>query len=131
MPLKSGKSAKVASQNIRELVHSGRPQKQAIAIAMSKAGKSKYQHSPDRYEPDAVNAIEPPRLEYHDAPTNLHTSETPKKAGTSRGKIQESDGTVNPRSDYRSKSASVPEAGAGSERWPSGVQSYDDSGDLP
>lgn len=41
MPLKRGKSKKAISQNISELVHSGRPQKQAIAIAMNKAGKSK------------------------------------------------------------------------------------------
>ena len=39
MPLKKGKSKKVVSKNIKELMHSGRPQKQAIA--MSKAGKSR------------------------------------------------------------------------------------------
>ena len=38
MPLKKGKSKKVISTNIRELMHSGRPQKQAIAIAMRQAG---------------------------------------------------------------------------------------------
>lgn len=41
MPLKSGKSEKAVSANIRTLMHEGRPQKQAIAIAMSKAGKAK------------------------------------------------------------------------------------------
>jgi hypothetical protein len=41
MPLKPGKSDKVVSGNISELVHSGRPQRQAIAIAMSNAGRSK------------------------------------------------------------------------------------------
>jgi hypothetical protein len=41
MPLKRGSSKKVVSANIRELMHSGRPQRQAIAIAMKKAGKAR------------------------------------------------------------------------------------------
>jgi len=41
MPLKSGKSKKVISENIRTEMKAGRPQKQAIAIAMSKAGMKK------------------------------------------------------------------------------------------
>lgn len=37
MPLKKGKSKKVILENIRELMHSGRSKKQAIAIAMHSA----------------------------------------------------------------------------------------------
>lgn len=41
MPLRKGSSKKTISSNIRELMRSGRPQKQAIAISMDKARKGK------------------------------------------------------------------------------------------
>lgn len=84
-------------------------------------------HSPDRFEPDAIRAEAPPRIEYHGQPENLNTTETKKQAGQSRGSIQESDGTDSPRSGSRTKSASIPDTpSGGGTNWPDGVQSYDD-----
>ena len=40
MPLKQGCSKKTIAQNIRELVRSGRPIKQAVAIAFNTARRS-------------------------------------------------------------------------------------------
>ena len=41
MPLLKGKSQKVISENIRREMQAGKPQSQAIAIAMSEAGMKK------------------------------------------------------------------------------------------
>jgi len=41
VPLKPGKSKKAIRSNIKTEIRAGKPRKQAVAIAMSKAGKSK------------------------------------------------------------------------------------------
>ena len=41
MPLKKGKSQSAVSTNIKAEMKAGKPQKQAIAIALAKAGKSR------------------------------------------------------------------------------------------
>lgn len=40
MPLKQGSSNETVSSNIRKLRQEGYPEKQSVAIALSKAGKS-------------------------------------------------------------------------------------------
>lgn len=124
MPLKSGKSKRAFSANVESEIAAGKSQKQALAIAYAVKRKG---HSPDRFTPDAVNSAEPPREEYHRQPENLNTTERPKKAGTSRGNIQELDGTDNRRANYKTKSAAMPEAKAGGSKIPGGVQKYDDT----
>ena len=57
-PLKKGKSKKVVSSNIATLRHEGRKESQAVAIAMSKAGKAK----PKKKRPESMKQYASRRL---------------------------------------------------------------------
>lgn len=63
MPLKSGNSKSTVSSNISELSHSGYPIKQAIAIAMSKAGKGKKKKSKKKksFKPKSMSMLGNPK----------------------------------------------------------------------
>ena len=49
MPLVKGKSKAAVSKNIKTEMASGKPQKQAVAIALSVAGKSKKKPKKSKY----------------------------------------------------------------------------------
>lgn len=53
MPLKRGSSNATVSRNIRTLRHEGYPQRQAVAIALKKAGRS-YKKNPATLSSDTV-----------------------------------------------------------------------------
>jgi hypothetical protein len=102
--------------------------KEFVKATRSPGKLPKYQHSPDRYDDAQLTSEAPPRHEYHGSPENLNETETPKKAGLSRGKIQQSDGTDSPRSNNRTKSAAMPDSPEGGQQsWPGGVDSFKES----
>lgn len=130
MPLKRGSSKKVIGENISELVHSGRPQKQAIAIAYSKAGKSRGHHSfaeeVDAYDATSLGET-PPRASIpvgHPVRDSL-----PRAAGSGPAGIDRADGTEALRTDVQTKGPFVlAQPATGTARFrPAAVDTFSDA----
>jgi hypothetical protein len=102
MPLKEGSSQETVSQNIKTEMEAGKPQEQAVAIAMSKAGKSKDQEAPVTGAPAAMPTV-----------SGIPSSVTPATAGGNTG-IPSS--TQPPLLDRLPKRVSLDDIKAGSRR---------------
>jgi len=117
MPLAEGASKKTVSANIKTELAAGKPQRQAVAIALATARKG---HSPDRYDDIGTGPI-PARREYHGEQEGL-----PPEAGTKGTPVG---GTDSPRVTPKTLQGDLPKTpSAGTKRWPSNVDSYRDSG---
>lgn len=99
----------------------------SVFYAMAHSKGSKWHHSPDSYTDDNPHGEAPGRNHYSSEPTNMNGPETAQKAGASRGSIQQSDGTDNPRANNRTKSAAIPgDSPNGTTRFPN-IDEYNET----
>lgn len=127
MPLKPGKSKAAISANIKTEMAAGKPQKQAVAIALHNAGTSTMQghHSfaknVDAFDPRALGETIP-RVTVPVG--NPAQDPTPSAVGYPAGVVR-ADGTANLRGDYETYHNADPRPASSSvDRAPAGVQTF-------
>jgi len=138
MPLKPGKSKAVVSQNIKEMMASGHPQKQAVAAALNNARRTSqsYGHSPaqnvDAYDDRALGET-PPKV---GITTGHPTPDKMPSGGATPAAAKYWTGTENPRADTQTKgvgtypSYPIPtDVGTIGKFAPKGIDVFHDGGD--
>ncbi len=81
MPLKEGHSKEVVSENVRELVKSGRKPKEAIAIALASARKSKKMYNGGEVTIQHVDDEKPQNIDKDETMKYIDYEEHPKERG--------------------------------------------------
>jgi hypothetical protein len=110
MPLKEGSSSETISENVKAEMEHGKPQKQAVAIAMNQAGKSNRDNIPGSAYCDGVTSppFGPSESHVHKVPDNMpNAGAAPSGANAPLG------ADCGPPSRDMARDASAPERGPG------------------
>ena len=105
MPLKPGKSKAVVSENIKEMMAAGHPQKQAVAAALNNARHHSTAQNVQSFEDRAVYSEAPPKTG-NPLAAKVSSYTNPKSVGRP-ALAQQADGTASPRETPTTKGPST------------------------